>query len=84
MTDRVTRQRVRTISAGSTFVMASRWPPGCGAGRLGRGHRCRADSEKTDPIGLPLSQPLPVKLVGGVSVEQFKVPVRVKSEGALH
>lgn len=65
------------------LLMASRWPLAVVLAAWAVAIAAVQILRKPIPIGLPLSQPLPVKLVGGVSVEQFKVPVRVKSEGAL-
>ena len=65
------------------LLMASRWPLAVVLAAWAVAIAAVQILKKPIPIGLPLSQPLPVKLVGGVSVEQFKVPVRVKSEGAL-
>lgn len=65
------------------LLMASRWPLAVVLAAWAVAIAAVQILRKPIPIGLPLSQPLPVKLVGGISVEQFKPSVRVKSEGAL-
>jgi hypothetical protein len=35
------------------------------------------------PVGLPLNQPFPVRLVGGITVDQLKAPIQVNSDTPL-
>jgi len=35
------------------------------------------------PVGLPLNQPFPVRLVGGITVDQLKAPIQVNSATPL-
>jgi len=82
MTQRGDTQRQANDPRWFELLMASRWPLAVVLAACAVAIAAVQILRKPIPIGLPLSQPLPVKLVGGVSVEQFKVPVRVKSEGA--
>ena len=66
-----------------TLAMASRWPL---AVVIAAGSVAVAATQilrQPIPIGLPLGQPFPVRLVGGVIVDEIKEPVRVKSEGSI-
>ena len=66
-----------------TLAMAGRWPL---AVVIAAGSVAVAATQilrQPIPIGLPLGQPFPVRLVGGVIVDEIKEPVRVKSEGSI-
>jgi hypothetical protein len=66
-----------------TLAMASRWPL---AVVIAAGSIAVAVTQilrQPIPIGLPLGQPFPVRLVGEVIVDEIKGPVRVKSEGSI-
>ena len=66
-----------------TLAMASRWPL---AVVIAAGSVAVAATQilrQPIPIGLPLGQPFPVRLIGGVTVDEIKGPVKVKSEGAI-
>jgi len=66
-----------------TLAMASRWPL---AVVIAAGSVAVAATQilrQPIPIGLPLGQPFPVRLVGGVIVDDKLYPVREKSEGSI-
>ena len=66
-----------------TLAMASRWPLAVVIAAWSVAVAATQILRQPIPIGLPLSQPFPVRLVGGVTVDELKAPVRVKSEGSL-
>ena len=66
-----------------TFAMASRWPLAVVIAAWSVAVAATQILRQPIPIGLPLGQPFPVRLVGGVTVDELKAPVRVKSEGAI-
>ena len=63
--------------------MASRWPLAVALAAWAVAVAAIQILRQPIPIGLPLSQPLPVKLVGGITVDQLTAPVRVKGEQPL-
>ena len=66
-----------------TLAMASRWPLAVVVAAWSVAVAATQILRHPIPIGLPLGQPFPVRLVGGVTVDELKAPVRVKSEGAI-
>lgn len=66
-----------------TLAMASRWPLAVVVAAWSVAFAATQILRHPIPIGLPLGQPFPVRLVGGVTVDELKEPVRVKSEGAI-
>ena len=66
-----------------TLAMASRWPLAVVVAAWSVAFAATQILRPPIPIGLPLGQPFPVRLVGGVTVDELKAPVRVKSEGAI-
>ena len=66
-----------------TLAMASRWPLAVVVAAWSVAVAATQILRHPIPIGLPLDQPFPVRLVGGVTVDELKAPVRVKSEGAI-
>ncbi len=66
-----------------TLAMASRWPLAVVVAAWSVAFAATQILRHPIPIGLPLGQPFPVRLVGGVTVDELKAPVRVKSEGAI-
>ena len=66
-----------------TLAMASRWPLAVVVAAWSVAVAATQILRQPIPIGLPLGQPFPVRLVGGVTVDELKAPVRVKSEGAI-
>ena len=65
------------------LLMASRWPLAVALAAWAIAVAAIQILRQPIPIGLPLSQPLPVKLVGGITVDQLTAPVRVKGEEPL-
>lgn len=65
------------------LLMASRWPIAVALAAWAVAVAAIQILRQPIPIGLPLSQPLPVKLVGGITVDQLSAPVRVKGEEPL-
>ena len=65
------------------LLMASRWPLAVALAAWAVAVAAIQILRQPIPIGLPLSQPLPVKLVGGITVDQLTAPVRVKGEEPL-
>ena len=63
--------------------MASRWPLAVVIGAWSVAVAATQILRQPIPIGLPLDQPLPVRLVGGVTVDEIMAPVSVRSEGAI-
>ena len=66
-----------------TLAMASRWPVAVVIAAWSVALATTQILRQPIPIGLPLGQPFPVRLVGGVTVDELKAPVRVNSEGAI-
>jgi hypothetical protein len=66
-----------------TLVMASRWPFALAVSAWAVAVAAIQILRQPIPIGLPLDQPFPVQLVGGVTVDELKAAVRVKSEEPL-
>jgi hypothetical protein len=65
------------------LAMASRWPLAVVIAAASIAVAATQILRQPIPIGLPLGQPFPVRLVGEVVVDQIKAPVRVKSEGSI-
>jgi hypothetical protein len=65
------------------LLMASRWPVAVVVAAWAVALAAIQILRQPIPIGLPLNQPLPVKLVGGITVDQLSAPVRVKGEEPL-
>ena len=65
------------------LLMASRWPVAVVVATWALALAAIQILRQPIPIGLPLNQPLPVKLVGGITVDQLTAPVRVKGEQPL-
>lgn len=65
------------------LLMASRWPVAVVVATWALALAATQILRQPIPIGLPLNQPLPVKLVGGITVDQLTAPVRVKGEQPL-
>ncbi len=66
-----------------TLLMASRWPIAVVAAAWALAVAVTQILRQPIPIGLPLDQPFPVRVVGGVTIDDLKAAVRVKSEGSL-
>ena len=66
-----------------TLAMASRWPLAVVIAAWSIAVAATQILRQPIPIGLPLGQPFPVRLVGGVTVEEIKAPISVKSEGSI-
>ena len=66
-----------------TLAMASRWPLAVAIAAWSVAVAATQILRQPIPIGLPLDQPLPVRLVGGVTVDEIMAPVSVRSEGAI-
>ena len=67
----------------SVLLMASRWPLAVALAAWAVAVAAIQILRQPIPIGLPLSQPLPVQLVGGITVDQLTAPVRVMGEEPL-
>ena len=65
------------------LAMASRWPLAVVIAAWSIAVAATQILRQPIPIGLPLGQPFPVRLVGEVVVDEIKAPVRVKSEGSI-
>ena len=65
------------------LLMASRWPLAVALAAWAVAVAAIQILRQPIPIGLPLSQPLPVQLVGGITVDQLSAPVRVMGEEPL-
>ena len=63
--------------------MASRWPLAVVIAAWAVAVAAIQILRQPIPIALPLNQPLPVRLVGGITVDQLSAPVRVKGEEPL-
>ena len=66
-----------------TLAMASRWPLAVVIAVWSVAVACIQILRQPIPIGLPLGQPFPVRVVGGITVDELKAPVSVKSEGSI-
>ena len=64
-------------------MMASRWPLAVVIAAWAVAVAAIQILRQPIPIALPLDQPLPVRLVGGITVDQLSAPVRVKGEEPL-
>ena len=65
------------------LMMASRWPLALVIAAWAIAVAAIQILRQPIPIALPLNQPLPVRLVGGITVDQLSAPVRVKGEEPL-
>ena len=65
------------------LLMASRWPLAVALAAWAVAVAAIQILRQPIPTGLPLSQPLPVQLVGGITVDQLTAPVRVMGEEPL-
>ena len=63
--------------------MASRWPLAVVIAAWAVAVAAIQILRQPIPIALPLNQPLPVRLVGGITVDQLSAPVSVKGEEPL-
>ena len=63
--------------------MASRWPLAVVIAAWAVAVAAIQVLRQPIPIALPLDQPLPVRLVGGITVDQLSAPVSVKGEEPL-
>ena len=66
-----------------TLAMASRWPLAVVIAAWSVALAATQILRQPIPIGLPLGQPFPVRLVGGLTVDELKAPVSIKSEGSI-
>ena len=64
-------------------MMASRWPLAVVIAAWAVAVAAIQVLRQPIPIALPLDQPLPVRLVGGITVDQLSAPVSVKGEEPL-
>ncbi|KZR91107.1 hypothetical protein MITS9508_00345 [Synechococcus sp. MIT S9508] len=64
-------------------MMASRWPLAVVIAAWAIAVAAIQILRQPIPIALPLDQPLPVRLVGGITVDQLSAPVSVKGEEPL-
>tara|TARA_Y100001978_G_scaffold76376_1_gene68546 strand:- start:591 stop:1076 length:486 start_codon:yes stop_codon:yes gene_type:complete len=64
-------------------MMASRWPLAVAIAAWAVAVAAIQILRQPIPIALPLNQPFPVRLVGGITVDKLSAPVRVKGEGPL-
>ena len=65
------------------LMMASRWPLAVVIAAWAVAVAAIQILRQPIPIGLPLNQPLPVRLVGGITVDKLSAPVSVKGEAPL-
>ena len=65
------------------LMMASRWPLAVVIAAWAVAVAAIQILRQPIPIGLPLNQPFPVKLVGGITVDKLSAPVSVKGEAPL-
>ena len=65
------------------LVMASRWPLAVVIAAWAVAVAAIQILRQPIPIALPLNQPLPVRLVGGITVDKLSAPVSVKAEEPL-
>ena len=65
------------------LLMASRWPLAVVIAAWAVAVAAIQILRQPIPVALPLNQPLPVRLVGGITVDQLSAPVRVKGEEPL-
>ena len=66
-----------------TLAMASRWPLAVVIAAWSVAVAAIQILRQPIPIGLPVGQPFPVRVVGGITVDKLKAPVSVKSEGSI-
>ena len=64
-------------------MMASRWPLAVVIAAWAVAVAAIQILRQPIPIALPLDQPLPVRLVGGITVDRLSAPVSVKGEEPL-
>ena len=65
------------------LMMASRWPLAVVIAAWAVAVAAIQILRQPIPIALPLDQPFPVRLVGGITVDELSTPVSVKGEGPL-
>ncbi|QNI53714.1 putative conserved secreted protein [Synechococcus sp. BIOS-E4-1] len=65
------------------LMMASRWPLAVVIAAWAIAVAAIQILRQPIPIGLPLNQPFPVRLVGGITVDKLSAPVSVKGEEPL-
>ena len=65
------------------LMMASRWPLAVAIAAWAVAVAAIQILRQPIPIALPLNQPFPVRLVGGITVDKLLAPVRVKGEEPL-
>ena len=65
------------------LMMASRWPLAVVIAAWAIAVAAIQILRQPIPIGLPLNQPFPVRLVGGITVDKLSAPVSVKGEQPL-
>ena len=65
------------------LMMASRWPLAVVIAAWAVAVAAIQILRQPIPIALPLNQPFPVRLVGGITVDKLSEPVRVKGEEPL-
>ena len=65
------------------LMMASRWPLAVVIAAWAVAVAAIQILRQPIPIGLPLNQPFPVRLVGGITVDKLSAPVSVKGEEPL-
>ena len=66
-----------------TLAMASRWPLAVVIAAWSVAVAAIQILRQPIPIGLPVGQPFPVRVVGGITVDELKAPVSVKSECSI-
>ena len=86
--DQVMADQGQTTPSGSdprwfVLVMASRWPLAVVIAAWAVAVAAIQILRQPIPIALPLNQPLPVRLVGGITVDKLSAPVSVKAEEPL-
>ena len=65
------------------LIMASRWPLAVVIAAWAVAVAAIQILRQPIPIGLPLNQPFPVRLVGGITVDRLSAPVSVKGDEPL-
>ncbi len=65
------------------LLMASRWPLALVIAAWAIAVAAIQILRQPIPIGLPINQPFPVRLVGGITVDKLSAPVSVKGEEPL-
>ena len=86
--DQVMADQGQTTPSGSdprwfVLVMARRWPLAVVIAAWAVAVAAIQILRQPIPIALPLDQPLPVRLVGGITVDKLSAPVSVKAEEPL-